>query len=203
MLDKNVAKAPRKRAVSRTADETRFHNLFDRHQRAVMAYFMRRIPNEADALDATEDVFLVAWRKLDEVPEGDATLCWLYGVARRVLANHRRGWARFARLGRKIAAEPAYPAQDSATAAIRSVQEEQMLRALRTLPEKDREVLRLTYWEQLPHEDIGRILGCPTEAVHVRRYRAVNRLGNALGRTGHERSESTSRVQPEGSHHVD
>ena len=202
MLDKNMARAPRGRALNRTADEARFHDLFDRHHRSVMAYFMRRI-NEADALDATEDVFLVAWRKLDKVPEGDATLLWLYGVARRVMANHRRGRARSARLRSKITAEPVYPARDPATEAILSVQEEQMLGALRTLREKDREVLRLTYWEQLPHEDIGLILGCSTEAVHVRRYRAVKRLGNALGRTGHVPGESTSGVQLEGSHHVD
>ena len=85
-------------------NENRFHDLFDRHHHAVMAYFMRRIPDEADALDATEDVFLVAWRKLEQVPEDDAALPWLYGVARRVLANHLRGRARFARLRRKLAA---------------------------------------------------------------------------------------------------
>lgn len=189
--------------MNRSEDENRFRDLFGRHHQAVMAYFMRRIPDEADALDATEDVFLVGWRKLDEVPEGDAALLWLYGVARRVLANHRRGRARFARLRHKIAAEPVYPTRDPATEAILSVQEEQMLEALTTMPEKDREVLLLTYWEQLPHEEIGRILGCSTEAVHVRRYRAVNRLGNALGRTGHIRGESTSHVQLERSHHVD
>lgn len=189
--------------MDRLEDEIRFRDLFDRYHRAVTAYFMRRIPDESDALDATEDVFLVAWRKLDKVPEGDAALLWLYGVARNVLANHRRGRARFARLRRKIAAQPVYPAGDPATEAILSVQEKQMLRALMTLSERDREVLRLTYWEQLSHDDIGRILGCSTEAVHVRRYRAVNRLGNALGRTGHVRGGNTSRVQLEGSHHVD
>ena len=203
MLDMKLITASMGRPMSRSENEDRFGVLFDRHHHAVMAYFMRRIPEEADALDATEDVFLVAWRKLDDVPEGHATLLWLYGVARRVLANHRRGRARFARLRHKIAAQPVYPARDPATEAIQSVQEEQMLEALTTLAEKDREVLLLTYWEQLPHEDIGRILGCSTEAVHVRRYRAVKRLGNALGGTGHVRGESTSPVQLEGTHHVD
>jgi RNA polymerase sigma-70 factor (ECF subfamily) len=203
MLDKNITTESSGRTMDRSENENRFRDLFDRHHHAVMAYFMRRIPDEVDALDATEDVFLVAWRKLEQVPEDDATLPWLYGVARRVLANHLRGRARFARLRRKLAAEPVYPARDPATEAILSIEGEQMLRALATLPEKDREVLLLTYWEQLPHEDIGRILGCPTEAVHVRRYRAVKRLGNVLGRTGHVRADVTSRVRVEGSPHVD
>ena len=88
--------------MKRSDGESRFRDLFDGHHRAVMAYFMRRIPNEMDALDATEDVFLVAWRRIDKVPEDDAALPWLYGVARKVLANHRRGDARLSRLRRRI-----------------------------------------------------------------------------------------------------
>lgn len=189
--------------MSRSEGEARFRDLFERHHRALMAYFMRRLPNETDALDATEDVFLVAWRRLDKVPEGDAALLWLYGVARRVLANHRRGNARLSRLRRRVAAEPVYPPRDPASQAVLSVQEEQLLAALTTLRDKDREVLLLTYWEQLSHEDIGRILGCSTEAVHVRRYRAVKRLGNALRQSGQVLGESRSGVPIEGGHNVE
>jgi RNA polymerase sigma-70 factor (ECF subfamily) len=183
--------------------ENRFRDLFDSHQRALMAYFMRRIPNETDALDATEDVFLVAWRRLDKIPEGDAALLWLYGVARNVLANHRRGNARLSRLRSRIAAEPVYPPRGPESEAVLSIQEEHLLEALTTLREKDREVLLLTYWEQLSHEDIGRILGCPTEAVHVRRNRAVKRLGNAFRQTGQVRGESRSHAQIERSPNVE
>ena len=203
MLDKNLTTASTGRPMNHSDDEIRFRDLFDRHHRALMAYFMRRIPSETDALDATEDVFLVAWRRIDEVPEGDASLPWLYGVARRVLANHRRGVARRSRLWRKIAAEPAYPLQGPASDAVRSVQEEQLLRALATQRKNAAALRVLTYWEQLPHEDIGHVLGCSTEAVHVRRYRAVKRLGNALGQTGQVQGDSRSRVQTEGNRNVE
>jgi hypothetical protein len=36
------------------------------------------------------DVFLIAWRRLDEVPEGEAARVWLYATARRVIANRKR-----------------------------------------------------------------------------------------------------------------
>jgi len=183
--------------------ENRFRDLFDCHQRTLMAYFMRRIPSETDALDATEDVFLVAWRRLDKVPEGDAALPWLYGVARNVLANHRRGNARLSRLRIRIAAEPVYPPRGPASEAVLSIQEEHLIAALMTLREKDREVLLLTYWEQLSHEDIGRILGCSTETVHVRRNRAVKRLGNAFRQTGQVRGESRLRAEIERSRNVE
>jgi DNA-directed RNA polymerase specialized sigma24 family protein len=37
------------------------------------------------------ETFLTAWRRLDDVPAGDEARLWLYGVARRMLANQRRG----------------------------------------------------------------------------------------------------------------
>ena len=84
-------------------NEGAFRDLYDRHHRQVLAYLLRRADRE-DAFDAAEDVFLVAWRRLCEVPPGDRALPWLYGVARRVLANHRRSASRFARLTRRVAA---------------------------------------------------------------------------------------------------
>jgi len=189
--------------MQQSPDEARFRLLFDRHHRAIGAYFLRRMPQRADALDATEDVFLVAWRRLADVPDGDGELPWLYGVAHNVLANQRRSVARLLRLRRKIAAQAAYPIGGTETVALRSLDEDLMIAALETLTEPDREVLRLTYWEQLPHETVARVLGCSTEAVHVRRYRAVKRLAYAMARAGHMRDERTPRTRAEGASHVD
>ena len=69
-----------------TTSELRYRRLFDRHSHEVFAYCRRRT-DEATAADAAADTFTVAWRRLDDIPEGEAALGWLYGVARRVLAN--------------------------------------------------------------------------------------------------------------------
>jgi RNA polymerase sigma-70 factor (ECF subfamily) len=167
------------------ANEGAFRDLYDRHHRRVLAYLLRRADREV-AFDAAEDVFLVAWRRLPEIPPGDRALPWLYGVARRVLSNHRRSAARFARLTRRVAAHVPDPPAGPDTEAIGHMEAEAMLAALATLPERDQEVLRLTYWEELPHAEIAPIIGCSTEAVHVRRYRAERRLANALARAGHK-----------------
>ncbi len=84
--------------------EAVFRDLFDRHHRRVPAYLLRRANREV-AFDAAEDVFLVAWRRLSEIPPDDRALPWLYGVARRVLANHRRSAPRFVRLTQRVAAQ--------------------------------------------------------------------------------------------------
>ena len=171
-------------------DSTRegaFRDLYDRHHRRVMAYLLRRADRE-EAFDAAEDVFLVAWRRLAEIPPGDRALPWLYGVARRVLANHRRSAVRSWRLAQRLAAQVPDPPPGPDTQAIGHLESEAMLAALATLPEHDQEVLRLTYWEELPHAEIAPLIGCSTEAVHVRRYRAERRLANAMARAGHRPS---------------
>ncbi len=146
----------------------------------MLAYLLRRAEREV-AFDAAEDVFLVARRRLSEVPPDDRALAWLYGVARKVLANHRRSAARFGRLAQRLAAQlPDLPAGPEAES-IAHLEAEAMLRALSTLPERDQEVLRLTYWEELPHAEIAPLIGCSIEAVHVRRYRAERRLANSSG----------------------
>jgi DNA-directed RNA polymerase specialized sigma24 family protein len=67
--------------------EERFEGLFRQNYAAVRAYALRRAPHDV-AQDVAAETFLVAWRRLDDVP--DDALPWLYGVARRVLANQRR-----------------------------------------------------------------------------------------------------------------
>jgi hypothetical protein len=69
----------------------RFELLFRDHAGAVRAYAARRSSLD-DADDVVAEVFLIAWRRIDDLP--DDPLPWLLGVARRVLANRRRGEVR-------------------------------------------------------------------------------------------------------------
>ncbi len=52
------------------AAEQRFHRLYDVHHRAVLSYMARRVERDS-AYDATEDVFVIAWRRLDSIPDGE------------------------------------------------------------------------------------------------------------------------------------
>jgi len=73
-----------------------FEQLYRQHAGAVLAYARRRTM-QAVADDVVADVFLIAWRRVDDVPA--ERLPWLLGVARRVLANQRRGEYRGAAAG--------------------------------------------------------------------------------------------------------
>ena len=56
----------------------------------MLGYALRRTDNTDDAADVLAETFLVAWRRPDEIPPGPQARLWLYGTARRVLANQRR-----------------------------------------------------------------------------------------------------------------
>lgn len=69
----------------------RFEQVYDAYSGLILAYAVRRTSDPADAADIVSEVFTVAWRRIEDVPAGEQTRPWLYGVARRVLSRHHRG----------------------------------------------------------------------------------------------------------------
>jgi RNA polymerase sigma-70 factor (ECF subfamily) len=132
---------------------SRFEALYRAHAGAVQTYVRRRAGVEG-ADDLLAEVFLVAWRRLDDVPEDP--LPWLLGVARRVLANRRRGAWREAALRDRLSFESASAA---AVVSGRSESARAVVRALGALREPDREALLLVAWEGLSPGQAARVLG--------------------------------------------
>src|ERR1700748_523134 len=94
-------------AAPMTASERqrRFEAVYQEHHGPILGYVLRRTGHPDDAADVIGEVFLTAWRRLDDVPPGDQAKLWLYGVARRVLANHRRGQRRRSALTERLRAD--------------------------------------------------------------------------------------------------
>ena len=169
------------------SDQERFRVLYLRYHPALIAYFTRRIGSQ-DAADATDDVFAVAWRRFGEVPDGDAALLWLYGVARNVLWNHQRSARRYARLVARVAGTRSSVIKEPEPEVLRKLDCQHVIKALSTLRAVDQEVLLLSFWEGLTHVEIGTVLGCSKPAIDSRAHRALERLRKALHRAGHEPS---------------
>jgi RNA polymerase sigma-70 factor, ECF subfamily len=152
-----------------------FERLFREHHAAVRRYALRRAPHDM-AADVVAETFLVAWRRLDDVPTDP--LPWLYGVARRVLSNARRSADRGLALERRLAAA-AVPAGISDPG--ESIGEAEVVRAaLARLSERDRETLMLVAWEELSSARAARAAGCTRAAFAVRLHRARARLAEQL-----------------------
>lgn len=159
--------------------EQRFTVLFQQTHAALLAYAVRRVADPSEAADVVAEAFLVAWRRIDEVPDGPDARPWMFGVARRVLANAQRGERRRHALADRLRLEiaEAVPAPDVAAAT-------DVERAMRRLDEDDREVLRLTAWEQLARDEIALVLGVSRGAVRMRLHRARRRLAAVLAEYG-------------------
>jgi RNA polymerase sigma factor (sigma-70 family) len=153
----------------------RFDDLYQRHFREVLAYCLRRAPAE-DGYDAANEVFMTAWRRIDDVPGGDAALPWLYVVARRVLHRRWRSASRFRRLVARAESVPARPSTDPETVVVRRAEYDAVLEAVSRLSSRDREILGLAAWEGLAHRDIAEVLGCSIDAVDQRLHQAKKRL---------------------------
>jgi RNA polymerase sigma factor (sigma-70 family) len=145
----------------------RFRALYEANYDRILGYALRRVPH-ADALDVVAETFTVAWRRLAHVPDGDEARLWLYGTARRVLANHQRAARRrerlHGRLADVVATGPAEPTRGVAAA------------AFARLRPAEREVLALVAWEGLDARELGRVIGCSTNAARIRLHRARKRL---------------------------
>lgn len=160
-------------AVARRAA---FERVVEEVYEPLQRYLRRRsAPEDADEL--LDDVLLVLWRRLDDVPVG-AALPWTYGIARRCLANHRRSGQRRAQLLKRVGAglrEPAGPHWTSETDVV-------LQRSLDRLPVRDREVVRLWAWERLEPREIAVVLGTTPNAVSVWIHRIQRRLADELVR---------------------
>jgi RNA polymerase sigma-70 factor (ECF subfamily) len=172
--------------------EGQFQSLYEWQQPDVLAYFLRRLGRE-DAVEATADVFLTAWRRIDDAPDGREARLWLFGIARNVLFNRRRTNRRIQRLVSRIASTPVNPEPLPETLVLRRWQDREMLAALARLRPLDREVLCLRLWDEAGYDEIAALLGCSRHAAEQRYAKALQRLRSECHRTGHE---ERTRTQP-------
>lgn len=144
--------------------------LIDGSKRALFAYFARRVISVEDAADLTGEVMLTMWQKAPSMP-ADATEArmWAFGIARNVLANHRRSIARRRTLSERLKGE-ALVSGDT-----RPVRDD-VWEALRALPEIDREIIQLVHWDGFSLTDAAKILGRKPATVRSRYSRARAKL---------------------------
>lgn len=159
------------------AAERRFERLYEAELVALVGYVARRVERPSDAADVVAEVFVTAWRRLADVPDGDEARLWLYGVARWMLRNHRRAAVRRDRLTDRLRGE-LRPADE--IVARRTDRFDEVAVAMNRLSPDDRELLRLTAWEGLSSSAIGVVMGVPAGTVRRRLHDARARLRDAL-----------------------
>jgi RNA polymerase sigma-70 factor (ECF subfamily) len=166
-----------KGALGRELAQVRFGGLYREQGRAILAYALRRVEDPEDAADVVAETFLVAWRRLDEVPIDAGARLWLFAVARRVLANRHRAERRRTRLAQRLTESLR---TELATRPAAAGEAAEMLRAMRELGDDDRELLLLVSWEELSPGEAAKVLGISSLAARSRLHRARRRLRTLL-----------------------
>lgn len=185
------------RAVTDAERELRLRTLADRVVEPVRRYLARRC-DAATADEVLNDVLVVCWRRLGEVPAEPAeSIPWAIGVARNLLANAERAQRRRDRLTAKVIAldppplasiDPAVTDDNDDAIAVRD--------ALTRLRRDDAELLRLWAWDELESPQLATVLGISANAAAIRLHRAKKRLAAELQKSaapaGHVGSEEGS-----------
>lgn len=175
-----------------------FERLYVAQYESIYSYVRRRM-HSPEVSDAVAEVFMVAWRRIDELPPPPQDRLWLFGVAHRcVLAHQRRRWNQL-RLISNLAAQPnrielIETGHDYPQNGIRA--------AVQTLGDKDREVLILLYWDGLSHAEAAAVLGCSVNAVALRVKKAKTRLQSKLSPTAAKDSTSLPALQTPRKEHL-
>jgi len=160
----------------------------------VFGYALRR-GADAEAPDVVTETFLVAWRRLDDVP-GDP-LPWLLNVARKVIANRRRSETRRGSLEVKIRSLAGARTAASGDPADEVAGRFAVLAALEKLSEKEREAVAIWAWEGMDGRRAATALGCSATAFALRLHRARRRLVKELAASGHFSYEDHDTTEPD------
>ena len=144
-----------------------------------IAGYVRRRCDGAEADDVLAQVFTVAWRRLDGISQPPQDRLWLFGVARKALADAERSARRRHRLGLRLAMQARVTGQPgpSTDPAV-----ECLLAALAILRPVDREALQLVLWDGLSHAEAATVLGCTANAFEIRYRRARAAVRDQLAR---------------------
>lgn len=141
----------------------------------LLGFFANRVDSPDDAADLVGDVFLVAWRRHRQIPDDpDEARMWLFGVARRVLANHRRGRHRRDALDARIRERIAVAIEPD------DVHRIEVRAAVRALPDPLGELVGLVHWDGFSLDEAARLLGIPASTARSRHARARELLRAAL-----------------------
>lgn len=183
------------REVTTPSDpDIRFEQIYRDNLTRILAYARRRSESPEGAEEVAAETFLVVWRRLGDVPEDP--LPWLYGVARHVLSNRRRGIRRQAALLDALAEDvESRPGALAEQAAPEQARDSDLALALSQLDEEDREVLMLIAWEELGYSEAAAALGITESSFSRRLRRARQRLTTQLEKLGTRVMPSTDQTE--------
>ncbi|ADL44818.1 sigma-70 family RNA polymerase sigma factor [Micromonospora aurantiaca] len=154
----------------RDGDEAALREAYDRYGRAVLHLATTTLVNRSDAEDVTQATFVAAWLGRETFDPAKGSLVgWLLGIGRRKVVDRIRASARETRVVETVKQlpEPVSTGPDPDTVVDRLVVADELAR----LPDEQRRMLELAFYDDLTHQQIAAVTGVPLGTVksHIRR----------------------------------
>jgi RNA polymerase sigma-70 factor (ECF subfamily) len=160
-------------------DAAAFRVLFDRYAGVLFRMVRRRLNSDSDARDVVQQTLLQMHRARLDFRADSRLRPWLFTIAMNLVREQYRRQGR----RREQALEPELlpsRAPDDGSGIEHSERAERIRAALATLPDQQREVIELHWFEDSPYEEIAHIVGASVAAVRVRAHRGYERLRKIL-----------------------
>jgi RNA polymerase sigma factor (sigma-70 family) len=170
-----------------------FENLYSLLYRDIASYVSRRVPRD-EADDVVAKVFTVAWRRYERVPQPPEDRLWLFGVARRCVADNHRSGVRQLRLNTRLWNEG--NVTNSSVVTDSDSRYDLATAAMAQLKSLDREALQLVLWDGLTHLEAATVMGCSVNAFELRYRRARNAVRLAVEGSGAARELADNAFAP-------
>jgi RNA polymerase sigma-70 factor (ECF subfamily) len=156
----------------RDGEKTAFEELFEMYQPR-LKYYVRRLDCESANIDDTlQDIWLAVFKKIHKLKDAQVFAVWLYRIARNKVYDEFRNKDRFARLPE----EDEIPVSGSDEPVLDTNDTEKLHTALNKLKPYHREVLTLSFIEQMPYQSIADVVGCSIGTVRSRIFYAKKSL---------------------------
>ena len=166
---------------ARAGDPEAFRVLVAETHATVFRLAAALVSDRDEAADVTQETYVRAWGRIDELRDGAAALGWLCRIARNVAHDRRGSWWSRVRAPLEAIAGVAAPREAGPDASFAAAERAEAVRAaLAKLPEKHRVVLALREFEGLSYEEIAAATGVPRGTVESRLHRARAALARRL-----------------------
>jgi RNA polymerase sigma factor (sigma-70 family) len=161
-------------------DAAAFRALFDRHAPVLYRLARRRLSSDDDARDVVQQTMLQVHRARHDFRRGSRLRPWLFTIAMNLVREHYRRHSRRREQPLESAPDAAEPSLEPEDAERVRERSSRVRAALASLPEAQREVIELHWFEESPYEEIAMIVGASVAAVRVRAHRGYERLREIL-----------------------
>jgi RNA polymerase sigma-70 factor (ECF subfamily) len=155
-----------------------------KYQKFVFATAFRYLKNNNDAEDATQEAFIKALGNLHKFRKESSLNTWLYRIVSNISKNMLRKRKVMSIFSYKDETEEFYDIASSEPNPEKQFEnkefEAKFLKALDSLPAKQRETFALRYYEELPYEEISKMLGTSVGGLKANYFQAVKKLGKLL-----------------------